>query len=60
MNLGPTGPVDGAPPMFYYLRNVPQPLWAKAHMKATTEGLTLRAVIIKALRVYVRGDLPQV
>ena len=59
MNLGPTGPVDGAPPMFYYLRNVPQPLWAKVHMKAMDEGLTFRAVIIRALRVYARGDLPK-
>jgi hypothetical protein len=38
----------------YLLRNIPTTLWDRAKHRAVDEGLTLRALILKALEEYLK------
>lgn len=40
--------------MDYYIRNVDPALWQKVKVRATSEGRTLRFVIVELLRIYAK------
>lgn len=41
----------------YLLRSIPDGLWVKVRTQATHDGYSLRAVLIRLLIRYVKGDI---
>jgi hypothetical protein len=44
--------------MLYALRNVPDALWKSVKSRATSEGRTIRGVILLLLQHYVEHGIP--
>ncbi len=44
----------------YILRRIPIPLWRAAKARAASEGIALRALLLRWLEEYVNGDKPTV